>query len=398
MKDSRKRVMMVLPQMVGGGAERVAAMLLNEFAEHGWDASFLLTQAKRESVIIRDLKPDIPLLLLQETCRPKRKRPVRQVISSALSHMYENVGKPVPAAVARFSFITLYREEIDEVRRMLTEQPDTTVIAFSQPSIPIVLLAAEGLPNKIIISERADPNRLMKKRYGRKFIEAYYPRADAAVFQTNDAKNAYPPCVSDKGTVICNPIKSDLPEPYTGERNHNITTFCRISAQKNLPLLFEAFKRLHDDHPGYILRVIGDAATDEGQAVKKQLDTFISDNRLQDAVVFEPFNANVHDAILQDAMYVNSSDYEGISNAMLEAMAIGLPVVCTDCPIGGANATIRDGENGLLVPVGDSEALYRAMKRVIEEPGLADRLSRNAVSLREELKLENIARKWMELL
>ena len=77
---------------------------------------------------------------------------------------------------------------------------------------------------------------------------------------------------------------------------------------------------------------------------------------------------------------------------------IGMPVVCTDCPIGGAKATIRDGENGLLVPVGDVHALYTAMKRVFEDRELSDSLSREAVLIREELSLANIAKRWLALM
>lgn len=397
MEVKKKSVMMVIPHMVGGGAERVAAMLLNEFYNNGYDTTFLLTSAKREEVIYRDLKSDIPLVLLQERCGRKKNK-ARQAVASLLSHVFENTGHAVPAQIAHFSFVAQYQNEIEAVRRMLIDKPEMTMVVFSQPAIPIVLLAARGLPNRIVISERADPNRLMKKRYGRKFIEKYYIRADAAVFQTYDAKNTYPDCVGKKGTVISNPVNADLPEPYLGERNKNITTFCRISAQKNLPVLLEAFRMLHQDYPSYKLRIIGDALNEEGYRIKVQLKQYVKDNQLENAVIFEPFMTNVHEAILKDAMYVNSSDYEGISNAMLEAMAIGMPVVCTDCPIGGANATIRDGENGLLIPVGDSEKIYKAMKRMIEEPELSKKLSKNAIVLRDELSLVKTARKWMELL
>ena len=124
----------------------------------------------------------------------------------------------------------------------------------------------------------------------------------------------------------------------------------------------------------------------------------IADYQITDSVIFEPFNADVHRIIVKDAMYVNSSDYEGISNAMLEAMAVGMPVVCTDCPIGGAKATITDGENGLLVPIKDADALSNAILRVIEEDGLADKLSQNASKLRDELSLDKITDKWQQLL
>ena len=96
-------------------------------------------------------------------------------------------------------------------------------------------------------------------------------------------------------------------------------------------------------------------------------------------------------------MYVNSSDYEGMSNAMLEAMAIGMPVICTDCPIGGANAVIRNGENGILTEVGNAKEMSQAMKKIAGNKELADMLSKNAAKIRSEMSLANTAKKWMEL-
>ena len=163
-------------------------------------------------------------------------------------------------------------------------------------------------------------------------------------------------------------------------------------------MLLEAFRLLHDEYPEYVLRIIGDTLNEEGEKVRKELIDRIAEWHLEESVAWCPFSSTVHEEILKDCMYVNSSDSEGMSNAMLEAMAIGMPVVCTDCPIGGARAIIRDGENGLLVPVGDPEAMYRAMKRIIEDEDLARRLSGNAAELRKKLSLESIAERWMELL
>lgn len=392
---------MVMPVMKGGGAERVAAQLMNEFHRKGHDVRFLLTSCRVAEVIRTDLHDEIPLVLLQEDLGPAGSgvgNALSGKLASAFCRLYEAMGKAVPAKLAHWSFITQYGREIQYLRKLMEAEPDLTVIAFLQPSIPMTVLAGRGLPNRIIFSERGNPKRLMRHRYGRNFIENYYDRVYGAVFQTEDARSAYPKTVTDKGVRISNPLKENLPAPYEGERNKTINTYCRISKQKNLPLLLRAFARLHDVYPKYELKIIGDTFNEEGTLVLQELHQLIDENHLNDCVKFAPFSKEVHQEILQDAMYVNSSDYEGMSNAMLESMAIGLPTICTDCPIGGARAVIRDGENGLLVPVNDEQALYEAMKRIVEDKALAKKLSHNGTKLRETLSLEQIAVKWLELM
>lgn len=391
-----KKIIMFMPVMKGGGAERVAANLMNEFHRLGCETEFVITSGTENDTIKGDLGEETRLTFLKKK-KTGLMSVLLSVISSVLCKFFEKTGRSAPASLAYLSFVSQYKNEISQIKKILKDNPHAVAIAFLQPTIPMLMLAARGLPNKVIFSERGDPIRLMKHRYGKNFIEKYYERTDAAVFQTFDAKSAYPENITSKGAVISNPIKSELPDAYHGERNSNITTFCRISKQKNLPLLLESFNMLHREHPGFTLRIIGDVLNEEGVAVKEQLEAYIKANGLENCVRFEPFNANVHEAVINDAMYVNSSDYEGISNAMLEAMAIGMPCVCTDCPIGGARATIKDGENGLLTPVGDTQAFYKAMKRVIEENGLSEKLSLCGEKLREELSLEKTAKKWMEL-
>ena len=95
--------------------------------------------------------------------------------------------------------------------------------------------------------------------------------------------------------------------------------------------------------------------------------------------------------------YVSSSDYEGMSNSMLEALAMGIPAVCTDCPIGGARTVINDKQNGLLVPTGNAEALYQAMKFIVENPEAAKEMGISASKLRNKLNIHDIANEWTKL-
>ena len=383
--------------MAGGGAERVASQLLNEFHQNGIECEMILTSAKADEVVRADLDESIPLTLLSDSIHP-RGVTIAERTANALCKPFELAGKPVPSDIAKRSFVSQYDREIKLIRQKLEANPVATVVAFLQPAIPMLMLAADGLPNRVIFSERGDPYRLMKHRYGRNFVEKAYKRADFAVFQTEDARIAYPKFIHEKSAVISNPIKPGLPDAYHGERNKTVVTFCRISLQKNLPLLVRTFAEFQKTHSDFTLKIIGDAVNEEGKQVKNDLLCLIAELGLENAVEFKPFSANVHEDILHDGMYINSSDYEGISNAMLEAMAIGMPVVCTDCPIGGARQTITDGENGLLVPVGDAKKLAEAMCRIADDAVFARKLSVNAKKLREDLSLENITKKWMEIL
>lgn len=399
----KKKVLMVMTQMMGGGAERVAAQIMNKLNERGYDTRFILTTAKKNEVVRSDLNEKTPLILLTEemkaeTTGQKLAHLPARAYSTIFGKLYEKQNKYVPASVGKSTIEWQYHREITWLRNYFKQNPDMTVIVFLQPSIPMVLLAAQGLPNKVIISERGNPNNILKKRYGWGFMKKYYPNAYRVVFQTKFAQERFPKDVATKGIIIKNPLKEGLPDPYHGERNNYITTFCRIHPDKDLMTLLIAFHKLYLDYPEYRLRIIGDAKTANEVQCKQELLEYIKENRLENAVIFEPFSENVHQEVIKDAMYVNSSVTEGLCNAMLEAMAIGMPVVCTDCPIGGARDTIANEVNGLLVSVKDSFGLYKAMKRIIVNVDFADSISVKAVEIRGRLSLEVITNQWMELI
>lgn len=392
-----------MPVMKGGGAEKVAALLLNEFNKNGYECELVLTNSERHEIVDRGLNSQVGLTVLREafpkSCVFKKLfLMLYRLTASVLCKVPEAFGKKVPAVLARFSFKAQYYDELKTLRKHFKSKPNASILAFLQPSIPLALLAAEGLPNRVVVSERADPYRLLKKRYGYNFIKKYYQRADAVVFQTNDAKSAYPQNISQKGTVIFNPVNDKLPEPYHGEREKFVTTFCRISRQKNLPVLVEAFAAFHKDFNEYRLKIIGEPQNEDDSAALEESKLLAEKLGITEYIDFMPFSTQVHNLIIRDAMYVNSSDYEGMSNAMLEAMAIGMPVICTDCPIGGANAIIKSNENGILTKVGDAGEMCAAMKKIASDKNFADKLSKNAAETRHNLSLKNTASKWMELL
>ena len=401
--STKKKVLMVMPHMVGGGAERVAAQIMNKLNERGYDTRFILTSAKKNEVVRTDLNEKTQLILLTEemkaeTTTQKLSHFPARVYSTIFGKLYEKQNKYVPASVGKATIDWQYHREIAWLRNYLKQNPDMPVILFLQPAIPIVILAAENLPNRIIVSERMDPNRLMRKRYGKCFLEKYYTRADSIVFQTNTAMHIYPEILSNKGTVIPNPLKKNLPEPYHGERDKVISTFCRIHPDKDLITLLKAFDCFHKVHSDFSLRIIGDAKNKTEIRYRDELIKYVKEHNLEESVLFVPFTPNVHQEIIRDAMYVNSSVSEGLSNAMLESLAIGLPVICTDCPVGGAKDTIINGKNGLLVSMKNPQELCDAMSKIANDNQFALNLSKNAARIRDDLELGKVVDKWEKLI
>ena len=276
-------------------------------------------------------------------------------------------------------------------REYLKKNPGCTAFGFLLRSNIAMLMAAKGLPVKTVFCERNNPVRPDMPRNIMKIRDKIYRRCKAAVFQTEEER-AYYTRLRCESAVIPNPLKEDLPEPFTGQRRHEIVNFCRLNKQKNIPLLLEAFQMLLQEHPDYTLRIYGRG--DE----KDNLIALAKEMGLEKSAVFEDFATDVHERIKDAAMYVCSSDFEGLSNSMLEALAIGLPCVCTDCEGGGARMMIRNGENGLLTPIGDKQAMYEAMKKLVENPTYAARLGSEAAKIRHELSIEKIADRWESMI
>lgn len=276
------------------------------------------------------------------------------------------------------------------LREVAKRNPGACFVAFEYFVNMQSVIALAGLPNRLVISERNDPARVGSGKKTNWFRERLYRHADMLVCQTDDAAAYF----SDKvtKTVILNPVKSDLPEPFRGEHRHSVACFCRLEKQKNLGMLLRAFAEFLGSHRDWTLEVYGDGSEHDA------LVALAGELGVANAVSINPGRQDVHDVVRDAGMFVLPSDYEGLSNSMLEAMAIGLPCICTDCPCGGARMVIRDGENGILVPVGGEVELSVAMARVADGDGLAQRLGSNAAGIREMLSAGAIADRWSEVI
>lgn len=287
----------------------------------------------------------------------------------------------------------LYKiERITKLREEIKKHKSATVISFEYFMNMQAVVAMVGLQNRLIISERNDPTRVGGKFPTKQLRNFLYRFADCLVCQTYEALEYFPKKIQDKSVVIMNPIKSNLPEPWSGERKKQIVNFCRLEKQKNLQLLIDAFEEFYQTHADYNLVIYGDGKE------RVSLDEYIKIKGLESVVFLHPAVQDIHERIKSAMMFVSSSDYEGLSNSMIEAMAIGLPTICTDCPCGGARMIIKNGKNGILVSVGKKEQMALAMSHMADQAALREELSQNSRNLRKVLSSQAIAKKWEKLI
>jgi len=177
-------------------------------------------------------------------------------------------------------------------------------------------------------------------------------------------------------------------EQHSNVRSRRIVSIGRLGPQKNFPLLLRSFARFLPSNPGWTLEIYGRGP------LEGELRALAAELGVTNSVLFAGHVNDISARIVDAGMFVLASDFEGISNAMCEAMALGIPTVCTDCPTGGAALLIEHRVSGLLVPVRDEHALSNAMTEIAVDPDLAKRLSKGALASVARFAPEPLARIW----
>lgn len=274
----------------------------------------------------------------------------------------------------------------------IKSHPKATVLAFTKSTMYLLAVASFFIDNRIVVSERNDPYSTPSKKSRRFLRDLLFKKADVCVFQTPEARDYFPQNVRDKGIIIPNPINPSIPERFVGEREKIIVAAGRLHPQKNFPMLIKAFALLHNDFPDYRLVIYGRGKQEP------ELKKLSTDLGVGEYVLFPGFSDNIYQEMRKCAAYVSSSDYEGMSNSMLEALAMGIPSVVTDCPIGGAKMIIKNNVNGVLVPVGDKKAMSEGIRKILSDKKFADSIGKEACKIRDDLQVKSIAEKWLEIM
>ena len=354
--SGKRSILFLIPKIGGGGGERVTARLASELSKK--HKVYVMYFYRYEGGY--GIAPNVTLLDCSRRDLPERgiTGKIKNIIRAyncikAVSDARRAYGIDVTVSMLRKS--NLYNIfSPGKCRRILSERNDPSKVSWTQ-----------YLPNKL----------------------CYY-LGNYVVFQTEHVRAMFPEIIRVKSTVIMNPVAVEC--PGNASRNKRIVNVGRLTEQKNQAFLIQAFTVFHETHPDYSLQIYG-----EGK-LRDYLQSLINQLNISECVKLEGYRKNLHSEISNAEILVVSSNYEGLSNVLAEAMMLGIPCISTDCA--GSHELINDGIDGVIVPIGDRDSLVKAMCRLADDVSLWETISNNCRNKAPEWDINRIAKQWERIL
>lgn len=321
-----KKIMFYINAIHDGGAERVMVNLAKYFSENGYDTTLVTSFRDTWEYPVAD---SVKRLSLEE-------QEIKQ------SRLKRNLSR------------------IFKLRKMCKEEKPDILVSFMEEPNFRAILATRGLPVKTLVSVRNDPNKEYAGKLGNFVGKVLLPMADGCVFQTKEAQEWFPQKLQKKSKIIYNAVKEEF---YHIERKPNrgeIVTCGRLTEQKNHAMLISAFAEVVEQYPYATLKIYGEGNLRD--TLQEQIDAV----GLSDKAFLMGATNDVGKALQTADVFVLSSDYEGMPNALMEAMAAGVPCISTDCPCGGPGELLHNREE-ILVGVGNSKKFAQQTKKLLAD-------------------------------
>lgn len=334
---------------------------------------------------------------------------VLSVLSSSLADSFGSVqyvlwegGEPFYPIDKRVKIVSLpeisgklgRNRQMTTFRRFIKQERPDLVLSFLTPYNMLVLLFTIGLKQKVVISERTDPKRLLAGgKVGLWLRDCLYRRAEGILTQTDYAKSCYDEKFAGKTKVIYNPVT--MSDEQVGmalrtPKEHVFVTAGRLEPVKDQTTMIGAFAQFHLSHPDYRLIIYGEGP------MRESLQKVIEERGLQNAVTLAGRTNDLWNKIASAEAFLLTSEYEGMSNALIEAMCLGLPVISTK--VAGATDLVKDGENGFLIDVHDRDSLSERMNCLAEDAELRERMGDKASVVYDLVRQDKINEQWVDYL
>lgn len=349
------RIAFYINSLEYGGAERVLSFIANKFSERGYTIDFITSYPSENEY----------------------------TLNSAINRFY------LDNTISETSKIIKNIKQIKKIRKILKDNKVDFLVTFlAEPNIRGIL-STLFLNTKSIVSVRNDPHKEYPNKFIFLFVQILYLFSNGCVFQTQEALACFNKFVRKKSTIILNPVDNKF---FCKERKYdnlqNIVTIGRLESQKNQELLIKAFSKIAMNYPKEKLLIYGQGKN------KEILQSLIERLNMKERIVLMGITDNVVEVLRNARIFVLSSDYEGLPNALMEAIAMEVPVISTDCPCGGPKMLIKDGENGYLVPVNDIDQLKNKMDILLKDINRQIKFSMMNANIRKMFSQKLIIDKW----
>lgn len=356
-KNAEKKIAFYIGSLRKGGAERVFVNLAEYFCEEGYRV-IMVTQYRKEDEYILPDGIDRILSDIEE----------EKVSASRIVNFFRRLNK----------LHAIWKEQ----------RPDLVLSCIGKNNFMAVVTAI-GTKTKPVVSVVGEAKEEYPGRGMRMLADILFSRAAGIVLQTERSRSFFCKKVGEKAVILPNSLNPDFIRPrYEGEREKRIVSVGRMDANKNHEMQLRAFAALKDKYPEHKLVIFGDG----------ELRAYIEETAVKlgiaDRVFLPGVVPDVASHIERASLFLLTSYSEGVSNALIEALALGLPVIATDVPSGGTEELMKDGENGLVIPAGDLEALRSAMDRLLGDAAYADELGRRAAEIQERLSPKRVNPMW----
>lgn len=344
------KIIFVTDTLQAGGAERVISILANKIQERGHEVEIICLRMHK---VFYEFNPSVKLTFAED---------------------YVNGG---------------IIKKIFWLRKYVSQQKPSVVIAFMIAVYATTLLSMIGNNIPVIVSERIDPRRTTKLKNVLRCV--VMPLIQHMVVQTEDIKSFFPSFIQKKTSIIYNPVMEVVFKQTTNVlKEKRLINIGRLYEQKNQRMLIEAFSIVKKEFPEYELVIFGEGP------LKEDLQNYINEKGLNDSVTLMGKTTTITDELQASEIFCLSSDYEGMSNAMIEAVCLGIPVVTTD--ISGAKDIITNGENGYVVNVNDALEFANAISKILSNEDMKKQMGKNNLAKAEIFRTDTIVDSWIEII
>lgn len=358
-KKEQKKIAFYIGSLSKGGAERVFVNLADYFREEGYRV-VMVTQYQRED------EYDLP---------------------DGIDRILSDIGGEKVTAGRIVNFL----RRLNKLHAIWKEQKPDLVLSCIGKNNFMAVVTTMGTKTKAVVSVVGEAKEEYPTRVMRLLADFLFSRAAGIILQTERSRSFFCRKVGEKAVILPNSLNPVFIRPrYEGVREKRIVSVGRMDANKNQEMQLRAFAALKDKYPEYTLEIYGDGE------LRPHIEETVANLGVAERVFLPGVVQDVAARIWRASLFLLTSYSEGVSNALIEALALGLPVIATDVPSGGTEELMTDEVNGLVIPAGDQTALTHAMDRLLGDADYADRLGREAAKIQERLAPERVNTLWKD--